>query len=837
MKTTTAWLWTAALCLVSSGLLQGQPEDPVQFSLAVQRSQVGPGQQFEALLETRVEEGWHLYSMTQPEGGPIPTTVELAESEIFELAGEVTQPPVRKVYDPNFEIDTEYIEGESEFIVPVRVKAGVPEGQAELTVKVRYMVCSDRKCLPPQTKSASAVLRIAALQSSSGAPQNSRDRQEGGSSESAGLESGLDLRLPGERAEKIVFELEYQEQALRPGGVSRVHLHADVAEGWHLYSMTQPKGGPIPTTINLGDSQGFELTGAIEQPPIRTVYDPNFEMDAEFIDGGSFIIPFRAQDDIPEGAHRLAVEIRYMVCSDVQCLPPKTETYEASVPVSSDGISLSLPPSQQAAAPLAGDSAEQEEAGTEESAAGGTLGNEPPASFLGYFLFSMGMGFLALLTPCVFPMIPITVSYFTKREAQTRMHAVKEASMYAVGIIFTFTGLGFGLTLLLGAGGINQIAASPTVNFFIAGVFIVFALNLFGVLEIKVPSSILSRLDKRANTSSYLGIAFMALTFSLTSFTCTVPFVGTVMVAALQGNWLWSLVGITGFAVAFALPFFLLAVFPNYLQSLPKSGNWMNSLKIVMGFVELAAALKFLSNIDLVWQLEFLTRPVFITVWLAIALVTSVYLLGWFRFPHEMDDSQSIGALRVLSAIFFLSISFYLFRGLLGFSLGELDSFLPPRDYGGVEQAAFGAGLLAGGDGEARREVWHTDYQEALRVAERESKPVFIDFTGYTCTNCRWMEANIFPLRSVQERFQEMVLVRLYTDGGEAEHERNQQFERDRFDTIALPYYAIMSPRDTVLAEFGGLTRDREEFLSFLDKGLEGAAETQVSRVARSASH
>ncbi|HSR69674.1 MAG TPA: protein-disulfide reductase DsbD domain-containing protein [Acidobacteriota bacterium] len=812
-----AVLWAAMLGNLmpwASGAQAGL-EDRVRFSLAAEAGTLTPGQEFEALLQTQVVEGWHLYSMTQPEGGPIPTTVRLAESSVFQLAGEVIQPPVRKVFDPNFEIDTEYIEGESEFIIPVRVSPSASPGEAELTVEVRYMVCSDRQCLPPQTKRASLTFQIGAAGAS----------PEASGQEPRGVEPlGLDLRLPGERADKIRFELAYQEEPVRPGGISRVHLHTDVAEGWHLYSMTQPEGGPIPTTISLADSQGFQETGAIEQPPIRTVYDPNFDMDAEFIDGGSFVIPFQASEDMPEGAHRLAVAIRYMVCSDTQCLPPQTETYETSVPVSAAGISLSLPPQQQGA----GAAAQAASDARSEEARRPLAGRQIPEGFFAYIAFSLGMGFLALLTPCVFPMIPITVSYFTKREAQTRGQAIKEGAMYAVGIIFTFTGLGFGLTMLLGAGGIQQIATSPTINLFIAAVFLFFALNLFGVVEIKMPSGLINRLDKKAGTSTYLGIGFMALTFALTSFTCTVPFVGTVMVAALRGDWLWSLLGIAAFAVAFASPFFLLAIFPNFLQALPKSGNWMNSMKIVMGFVELAAALKFLSNIDLVWQLEVLTRPVFITVWLAIALVTVAYLLGWFRFPHEMESEQSVGAFRVLSAIFFLSISFYLLRGLFGFSLGELDSFLPPRDYGGASQIAFSS---APGAEAAHREVWLSDYQQALQTAKLENKPIFIDFTGYTCTNCRWMEANVFPLRAVQERFQEMVLVRLYTDGGKPQHDRNQQFERERFGTIALPYYAIMSPQDEVLAEFPGLTRDKSLFIDFLDRGL---SINQPARAARS---
>jgi len=382
----------------------------------------------------------------------------------------------------------------------------------------------------------------------------------------------------------------------------------------------------------------------------------------------------------------------------------------------------------------------------------------------------------------------------------------------------TFTLLGFALTFLFGAGGINRLAASPFVNVLIALVFIVFALSLFGAFEIRLPSRWLTAVDKQSSRSGGLaGILLMALTFSLTSFTCTVPFVGTVMVAALQGDWLWSLLGVSVFAAVFSAPFFLLAVFPSLLKSLPKSGNWMNSVKITMGFLELAAAMKFVSNVDLVYQWELVTRPVFIAVWLALALVTAMYLLGWFRLPHEMPG-QSVGVFRMFSAIFFLAVSFYLFRGLLGFPLGELDAFLPPRDYGNVQASTF----ETGGQAAVKEEHWLDSYAAGLEVARRENRPVFIDFTGYTCTNCRWMESNMFPLPEVQALMGRYVLVRLYTDGPEEVHERNLHFEKERFGTIALPYYAIMSPDDQIIATFPGLTRDSKAFIAFLNRGVRG---------------
>ncbi len=241
----------------------------------------------------------------------------------------------------------------------------------------------------------------------------------------------------------------------------------------------------------------------------------------------------------------------------------------------------------------------------------------------------------------------------------------------------------------------------------------------------------------------------------------------------------------------------------------------MNSVKIVMGFLELAAALKFISNVDLVYQWQFITRPVFITLWLSIGLIAVVYLLGWIHFPHE-SPPESVGAGRVFSAIFFLAVTMYLLRGLFGFGLGELDAFLPPRDYGAVSRAGFFSEMAPAGEDT----VWLTRYDKALAEARAENRPVFVDFTGYTCTNCRWMEANMFSQPDVQELFSRFVLVRLYTDGTEAIHDANRRMEEDRFSTIALPFYALISPDDKPIATFPGLTRDKGEFLSFLRKGL-----------------
>ncbi|MBV8832852.1 MAG: thioredoxin family protein [Acidobacteriaceae bacterium] len=440
-------------------------------------------------------------------------------------------------------------------------------------------------------------------------------------------------------------------------------------------------------------------------------------------------------------------------------------------------------------------------------------------SLIAFIWLAMGMGALSLLTPCVFPMIPITVSYFTKHAAQSRAQATRNALLYSVGIILTFTALGLALALIFGAGGVNQLAANPWVNLLITAIFIGFALSLFGAYLIQVPPGLLEKLHLATgkNDAGYVGTILMGLTFTLTSFTCTAPFVGTLLVMASQGNWRWPLLGMLAFSTVFAIPFFVFALAPQLLSQLPKSGGWLNSVKVVMGFLEIAAAMKFLSNADLIWGWGIFTRQVVLAVWVAIGVLTVLYLLGKFRMSHD-SPLESVSAIRAICAIGFLATSVWLTTGLFGHSLGEVESFLPPPPESTATTSTASAAAPAGTtSGEL---TWIlNDYNAAVVQAKAQNKPIFIDFTGYTCTNCRWMEANIFPKPEVRARLDKFIRVRLYTDGDGEIYDKQQQMEKDRFGTVALPLYAIMSPADSPVATFPGLTRKVDEFTGFLAKG------------------
>jgi thiol:disulfide interchange protein DsbD len=443
---------------------------------------------------------------------------------------------------------------------------------------------------------------------------------------------------------------------------------------------------------------------------------------------------------------------------------------------------------------------------------------------LGYIWFAMGFGLLALLTPCVFPMIPITVSFFTKREEQTRGAAITQAVVYCLGIIGSFTVLGLLITLVAGPTGVNRLAASPWMNLFLTALFVLFALNLFGAFEIALPARLVSTLDARSRKGSgVVPTLLMGLTFTVTSFTCTAAFVGTVLVAATQGEWTWAAIGMFAFATAFAAPFFLLALFPSWLHSLPKSGGWLNAVKVVMGFLEVAAAFKFLSNVDLVWGWQTVSRSLVLAAWVAIAAVTALYLLGVFRLPND-STVESVGVARMLSSVCVAGLGFYLLTGLFGARMGELDPFLPPARPGELAFAMGHAGSGVSGTtvgSQAAHGMWLESYEAALAQARAERKPVFLNFTGVTCTNCRWMESNMFPDPDVERELARFVLAELFTDRQTPEDDRNGALQQQQFGTVALPLYAIITPDGRELATFPGLTRDKAEFIRFLRAGAQ----------------
>ena len=598
-------------------------------------------------------------------------------------------------------------------------------------------------------------------------------------------------------------------RSVKAGELFKAALKAEVETGWHLYALDQPAGGPFATTIKIPDGKPFEITGDIqaEKPTVKP--DPNFVIDNKpletrfYENRASFGLSLEAKNDTM--VSDLAVDVRYQLCDDKVCLPPKTVrvSFTGSEDVKKSPLSSSLA------------NTDSQLTKTDRPA---TTNRPPPTDLWSFLWLAATLGALSLLTPCVFPMIPITVSYFTNHSSGSRSKAVKLASIYSIGIVATFTLLGMLLAIFVGAAGINLFAANPWINLLITGIFLFFAFNLFGAYEITIPTGILTKLDGLTRShegegSGIVGALLMGLTFTLTSFTCTSPFVGTILVSASQGDWQRPLVGMLAFSTVFALPFFILALVPQWASQLPRAGGWMNSVKVAMGFLEIAAAMKFISNVDLVWKWGIFTRDVVLSVWIAIAIILAVYLLGKFQLSHD-SKPERIGALRLTSAVISLAVSFYLITGLFGAKLGELEAFLPP-------DLSNNSSRMFGGSGEEKLQWIKNDYEAALSKAKAENKRVFIDFTGYTCTNCRWMEANVFVKPEVEAELKKFVLLSLYTDGEGEIYEKQQKMEQDTFGTVALPFYAVVDAGGNTIATFPGLTRNVPEFVDFLKTAQE----------------
>ena len=564
------------------------------------------------------------------------------------------------------------------------------------------------------------------------------------------------------------------------GEVAIIDVNAELDFTWRIYAVYDVPEGPSSTKFII-ESDIVNKSGRVIEPKPIEKFDEGFGNITKYHEGTpQFSIPLELKDDLPNGTYNVDVIIDYQVCNNSLCYPPnqitKTATFSIkSGPIRSDFVFENFDFDKESILAIADNNI---------------------SSFL---ILAMSMGFLALLTPCVFPMIPITISFFMHRSENINSSPVKSATVYMLGIVLTFTFLGMMLAILLGASGANQLAANPIVNMFIAFLFIYFAMSLFGFYEIEIPESLRRLSLQKENSEGYVGILFMALTFTLTSFTCTVQFMGLILVAASQGEWFWPIIGMLIFSLAFASPFFFLALFPHYLTKLPQSGGWLNSVKVVMGFLELAAAFKFISNTDLVWNWNIFTYEVVLYLWALIMLLTGLYIFGLIKFKNDSPVTFSVQ--RSLFALSFILFGTYLAAGNHGYDInGNIKSYLPPKKY-------------------QSNLVWNNNLNDAFIIAKEQNKNIFIDFTGVTCTNCRWMETNIFSIKSVEEIMSKYILVSLYTDAGEGYLEK-REYQINRFETAALPYYVILDSNDKVLSEFPGLTRNIKEFKDFLNTGL-----------------
>ena len=632
---------------------------------------------------------------------------------------------------------------------------------------------------------------------------------------------------------------------------------ATIKGDWHLYGTELPSGGPTPTSLIVDKIAGAQLVGKLtaSKKPIEK-HDPNFDMTLRFYSGQvSFRQTLRITD--PK-AFAFSGAIRYMVCNDEQCLPPtnwdftialkelgkvaaapaaeQTEAKAEATPTAEVAQPLTADSAQQAADSAAVAPAEPSDAASalwtpvisELKAYGDRALSGADSGLLMLFLAGFVGGLVALVTPCVWPMIPMTVSFFLKR-SQDRKKGIRDAAIYGLAIIVIYLALGLSVSALFGADALNNLATNAYFNIFFFLLLVVFAASFFGAFEIVLPASWTTKMDQKADSATGLvSIFFMAFTLALVSFSCTGPIIGTLLVQAATSSsgFLAPAVGMFGFALALALPFTLFAIFPGLLQSMPKSGGWMNSVKVVLAFIELALALKFLSIADLAYGWHILDREVFLSLWIVIFILLGLYLLGKIRFPHDSPQEKTpIPALFL--AIVSLSFAVYMMPGLIGAPLRAISAFAPP---------------LKTQDLNLYKNEVHAqfdDYETGMAYARQVGKPVIIDFSGYGCVNCRKMEASVWIDAEVKKLLeQDYVLITLMVDDKkplaepmvvqEDGHEvklrtigdKWSYLQRVKFGANAQPFYVLLDHQGKPLAPSRAYDEDVPAYISFLKGGL-----------------
>lgn len=618
-----------------------------------------------------------------------------------------------------------------------------------------------------------------------------------------------------------------------------VEFDANISKGWHMYALQLPEGGPRPTTFVFTTVEGAEFTDEITatKAPIEKV-DIIFHLKLGWWDSDvSFRRNFRLAD---KGGCKIEGYVEFQGCNDQSCIPPTKEPFDlkygevtASKVSVADSVGNEITQHHVAAA---GDANVEEwwqpvsypEIGPD------SITDISDSSWWYIFLWGFVGGLIALLTPCVWPMIPLTVSFFLKRSSD-RKRAVGDAVIYGAAIIVIYLVLGLAITMIFGASKLNDLATNALFNILFFLLLVVFAISFFGAFDIKLPSKWSNSVDSRAErTTGLLSIFFMAFTLALVSFSCTGPIIGTLLVeAATMGNIAGPAIGMGAFALALAIPFTLFAIFPSLLKEMPRSGGWLNSVKVVLGFLELALSLKFLSVADLAYGWGILDREVFVSLWIVIFVLLGMYLLGKLKFSHDSDlDYVSIP--RFFMALVSFSFAIYLVPGLWGAPLKGVSAFVPPlytQDFNLYEGGQF--------------KEFH-DYDEGMKYAAENNRPVVIDFSGYGCVNCRKMEGAVFDTQEVSTIIKEnFVLIKLMVDDKtslsapitvmengkkiklETIGDRWSYLQRYKFAASTQPFYVILDNNGNALVKPYSYNENVAEFLAWLDAGLKQYAKAE----------
>lgn len=656
------------------------------------------------------------------------------------------------------------------------------------------------------------------------------------------------IMCQAQMADPVKFSAQLKTNGTADG---EIVFSGKIANGWHVYSTDLGEDGPIQATFHVDKKDGVELVGKLT-PKGREIsqMDPMFEMKLRYFEHS---VQFVQKVKFTKPKYSIKCYLEFGACNDQMCMPPTQVNFSKS------GTAPAI--DQKAAAEemaeeKAAETAAAETALTPDSAAADTAAAEATAtlskqesdalwtpvikelekydtpvsnSLLYIFLAGIVGGFLALFTPCVWPIIPMTVSFFLKRN-KDRRKAIREATTYGISIVVIYVALGLIVSLLFGASALNALSTNAVFNIFFSLLLVVFAASFFGAFEITLPSSWSNRIDRKSeSTSGMLSIFLMAFTLSLVSFSCTGPIIGFLLVAvSTEGNIIAPTVGMFGFALALAVPFALFAMFPTLLKSAPKSGGWMNVIKVVLGFIELAFALKFLSVADLAYGWHILDRETFLALWIAIFSLLGLYLLGMFNFPHD-DEGRRTNVPQFFLALASLAFAFYMIPGLWGAPLKAVSAFAPPMNTQDFNLY--------------KNEVHprFKDFEAGMAAARLEGKPVMIDFTGFGCVNCRKMEAAVWTDAKVADILNnKYVLISLYVDDKTPLPQQMEVTENDgtkrtlrtvgdkwsylqryKFGSNTQPFYVLVDDNGKPLTGSRSYDEDINEYVEFLQKGLD----------------
>lgn len=643
---------------------------------------------------------------------------------------------------------------------------------------------------------------------------------------------------------------------------------AKIDKGWHLYSQVVPEDGPLPTAFVFEENEHYKSIGKIKEEKGVTEHDPVFDMVITFFENtASFTKRIKLTGN--QGT-TIKGEVEFMVCDDTNCLPPTYVDLVFKIPAPGKDIVIAETTNNESAdiepiigfdnittEAVAADTTQTKDVKTDnkngKDAAQSALDQnkkQENRSLWGIFIVAFLFGFTALLTPCIFPMIPMTVSFFTK-QSQNRAAGIKNAVIYGFAIIVIYVFLGAVVTWLFGADALNALSTNVWFNFIFFLLILFFAFSFLGAYEITLPSSWATKADKQADRGGVIGIFFMALALAIVSFSCTGPIIGYLLVESASQGGIAPFVGMFGFALALALPFGLFAAFPGWMNQLPKSGGWLNTVKVFLGFLELALAFKFLSNADLVLQLHWLEREVFIAIWIAVFGALAFYLFGKIQLPNDSPVTNiSVG--RMSLGLLVLTFTIYLIPGLWGAPLKLISGFPPPMQY---SESPYGVGYTKMSPGVSTTStsefpegahlgpqdiIAFKDYETGLAYAKKVGKPILLDFTGFACVNCRKMEERVWSNPKILNLLkEEIVLISLYVDdkrplpdGQEITSEISgkklryvgqkwSEFQILRYKANAQPFYVIMDHDETDLIEPIGYTPNEDEYYDWLRKGVD----------------